>query len=50
VNPFCLNHDALDLVEADVIGPSIVELGRARRGMVPIAAAFSSVPPFLNRQ
>src|ERR1700731_67638 len=34
VNHFFLDHDALDLIEADLIAPAIVELGRARRGVV----------------
>ena len=50
MNHFCLDHDALDLIEADLIAPAIVEPGRARRGVrgFAIAAAFSSVPPFLR--
>src|SRR5947208_3483202 len=28
------NHDPLDLIEADLIAPAVVELRRARRGMV----------------
>jgi hypothetical protein len=32
--PFYLNHDALDLIEAELVAPAIVELRRARRGMV----------------
>src|SRR6478672_9885591 len=34
VTHFWLDHDALDLIEADLIAPAIVELGRARRGVV----------------
>jgi len=30
VNHFCLDHDALDLIEADLIAPPIIELRRAR--------------------
>src|ERR1700730_12153016 len=46
VNYFCL--DALDLIEADLVAPAVVELRRALRGVVRHRRALSSVPPFLN--
>jgi hypothetical protein len=41
IDPLDFARDPLDLIEADLVPPAIVELRRA------IAAAFSSVPPFL---
>src|ERR1700730_6654842 len=46
VNHFCL--DALDLIEADLVAPAVVELRRALRGVVRHRRGLSSVPPFLN--
>ena len=43
-----LNHDPLYLIEADLVAPAIVELRRTREAWFAIAAAFSSVPPFLR--
>jgi hypothetical protein len=37
VNHFCLDHDALDLIEADLIAPAIVELGPERFAPAPAA-------------
>src|ERR1700730_15055286 len=34
VNHFCLDHDALDLIEANLVAPAIVELRGACAGMV----------------
>jgi hypothetical protein len=48
VNHFCLDHNALDLIEADLIAPAIVELVVRVEAWFAIAAAFSSVPPFLR--
>ena len=31
---YFLDHDPLDLIEADLIAPTVVELRRARRGVV----------------
>jgi hypothetical protein len=42
------NHNPLDLIEAELVATSIVELRRARRRMVRHPAVFSSVPPFLR--
>jgi hypothetical protein len=44
VNHFCLDHNALDLIEADLIAPAIVELGRARRGVVRHRCGLSAAP------
>jgi len=43
-----LNHDPFDRIEAQLVAAAIVELRRARRGMVAISTAFSSVRPFLR--
>jgi hypothetical protein len=42
------NHNPLDLIEAELVAPAIVELRRTRRAWFALAAAFSSVPPFLR--
>jgi len=43
------NHDSLDLVEADLFAPAIVESCTMRvEAWFAIAAAFSGVPPFLR--
>jgi hypothetical protein len=43
-----INHDPLDFIEADLIQPAIVELVVRVDAWCAIAAAFSSVPPFLR--
>ena len=51
VNHFCLDHDALDLIEADLIAPAIVEPGRARRGVrgSPSPCASAPITPAIAR-
>jgi hypothetical protein len=43
-----LNQNPLDLIEADLIASPIVELRRARQGMVCHHRCLSNVPPFLR--
>jgi len=42
------NHDPLDLIEAHLIAAAIIELRRARGGVIRHRGDFSSVPPFLR--
>src|SRR5260221_321279 len=42
------NHDPLDLIEADLIAPAIVELCRARRRVVCHRCRLLKCPPVLE--
>jgi hypothetical protein len=43
-----LNNDPLDLIEANLIAPAIVELRRTRRGMVRHGGGFFQGAAFLR--